>query len=88
MPTGVRGGPGGGGSTSQAARALEALFAPVRFATRDGFAALPRLSGFQELLRGAVERARAAGAPDSGALRGLAAEAERFDQLTDAEKRR
>jgi ATP-dependent DNA helicase RecG len=67
---------GGAESVSAAARALEVLFAPIRFAARDGFAALPRLSGFADLVRGAVQRARAAGAPESTALRGLAAEAD------------
>jgi ATP-dependent DNA helicase RecG len=83
-----REGPGGGEPAAEAARALEVLFAPIRFATRDGFAALARLSGFDELLRRAVERARAAGAPDSRALRALAGEAEAFAALADPEKRR
>ncbi len=64
-----------------AARHLQALFAPIRFAARDGFAGLPRLSGFGQTLGGAVARARADGAPDSPALARLAAEAEGFDAL-------
>jgi len=80
--------PGGGQPAVEAARHLSALVPPLRFAVRDGFAALPRLSAFEELLRGAVARARAAGAPDSAALRGLAAATEGFDQLAGPEKRR
>ncbi len=76
------------GDALVAARYLEALVRPIRFATRDGFAALPRLSGFAETLQGAVARARAAGAPDSTALRGLSAEAEGFDQLPPTRKKR
>jgi ATP-dependent DNA helicase RecG len=79
---------GAGEPAAAAARALEPLFAPIRFASRDGFAGLQRLSGFADLVRGAVARARAAGAPDSTALRGLAAEAEGFEALAEAEKRR
>jgi ATP-dependent DNA helicase RecG len=62
-------------------RFLEALVAPIRFAARDGFAGLARLVGFGDTLRAAVAGARSAGAPDSPALRGLAAEAEGFDGL-------
>ncbi|HZZ84536.1 MAG TPA: ATP-dependent DNA helicase RecG [Anaeromyxobacteraceae bacterium] len=60
-------------------RQLEALVAPLRFAVRDGFAGLPRLHGFGELVRGAVARARQAGAPDSTELLGLAAEGDAFE---------
>src|SRR5512144_3132809 len=90
MPREVDGGrpPPGGDPAIEAARHLAALVPPLRFAVRDGFAALPRLSSFEELLRGAVARARAAGAPDSAALRGLTAAAEGFDRLAPPEKRR
>ncbi|HEX7623575.1 MAG TPA: DNA helicase RecG, partial [Anaeromyxobacteraceae bacterium] len=71
-----------------AAEHLAALVPPLRFATRDGFAALARLSGFAELLRGAVARARAAGAPASPALEGLAAAGEGFDALPLPAKQR
>ncbi|HVI74957.1 MAG TPA: hypothetical protein VM683_08235, partial [Anaeromyxobacteraceae bacterium] len=76
------------GALAAAAQHLAALIPPLRFATRDGFAGLPRLSGFGELVRRSVERAEAAGAPDSAALRGLLAEAEAFDALALGEKRR
>jgi ATP-dependent DNA helicase RecG len=69
-------------------RLLEALVAPIRFAARDGFAGLPRLVGFGKTVRAAVGQARSAGAPDSAALRGLAAEAEAFDGLAPPERRR
>jgi ATP-dependent DNA helicase RecG len=77
-----------GSAAADAARQLEAIVAPLRFATRDRFAALPRLAGFEDVLRGAVARARRAGAPDSPALTGLASEAEGFDALGPAEKQR
>jgi ATP-dependent DNA helicase RecG len=80
--------PPSGDSAREAARHLEALVRPLRFAAREGFAALARLTGFGETLRGAVTRARAAGAPDSPALRGLSAEAEGIDALPPAEKKR
>jgi ATP-dependent DNA helicase RecG len=70
-----------------AARALEVLVPPLRFAVKDGFAGAPRLKGFGTLVAGAVGRARAAGAADSPSLRGLAGEGERFDALP-AEARR
>jgi ATP-dependent DNA helicase RecG len=70
-----------------AARALEVLVPPLRFAVKDGFAGAPRLKGFGTLVAGAVGRARASGAADSPALRGLAGEGERFDALP-AEARR
>ena len=62
-----------------AARALEVLLAPLRFAVRDGFAGAERLAGFAETVRGAVARARALGAADTPALRRLVADAEAFD---------
>jgi len=88
----ARGGQPGSGRGAAAARdpgrLLEPLVAPIRFASRDGFAGLSRLTGFGELVRRAVEAARAAGAPDSEALRGLAAESARFDELDGSERRR
>ncbi|MFL5272129.1 MAG: DNA helicase RecG, partial [Anaeromyxobacteraceae bacterium] len=87
MPPGGEG-RGAGEAAVEAARALEVLFAPIRFAVRDGFAGLARLAGFEALVRGAVERARAAGAPDSAALRGLGADARGFDALPEPERRR
>jgi ATP-dependent DNA helicase RecG len=78
----------GGESAVEAARCLESLVRPLRFAAREGFAALPRLIGFEETLRGAVARARDAGAPESSALRGLAAEAHGFDALPPSDKKR
>jgi len=80
--------PPGGGAAAEAAHHLAALVPPLRFAVRDGFAALPRLTAFEELLRGAVARARAAGAPDSAALRALAADADGFDRLPAPDKKR
>jgi hypothetical protein len=77
---GARGSPtgrattGGAGPEDGPAAALGALVPPLRFASRDGFAGLPRLVGFGETVRSAVSRARDAGAPDSAALLGLAAE--------------
>jgi ATP-dependent DNA helicase RecG len=64
-----------------AQQALAALVPPLRFAVKDGFAGAPRLKGFGELARGAITRARAAGAPDTPALQRLAAEAEAFEAL-------
>ncbi len=64
-----------------AQQALATLVPPLRFAVKDGFAGAPRLRGFGELARGAIARARAAGAPSSPALERLAAEAEAFDAL-------
>ncbi|MFL5301482.1 MAG: ATP-dependent DNA helicase RecG [Anaeromyxobacteraceae bacterium] len=87
MPPGGEG-RGAGEAAVEAARALEVLFAPIRFAVRDGFAGLARLAGFEALVRAAVERARAAGAPDSAALRGLGADARGFDALPEPERRR
>jgi ATP-dependent DNA helicase RecG len=69
-------------------QALEALLAPLRFASRDGFAGAERLAGFEALLRGAVERARAAGAADTPALRRLLAEADGFDAAPLPARRR
>jgi ATP-dependent DNA helicase RecG len=70
-----------------AARALEALVPPLRFALRSpGRAA--RLSGFGETARAAIRRARSFGAPDSPALERLEAEAAAFDALEPRERRR
>jgi ATP-dependent DNA helicase RecG len=74
------GGPAGG-------RELAVLFAPLRFAARLDDAALGRLSDLGGTVRGAVERARAAGAPESPALGRLAAEAAAFDGLAPAGRR-
>jgi ATP-dependent DNA helicase RecG len=60
----------------------------MRFAARDGFAGLPRLAGFGETLRQAVEGARRAGAADSPALRGIEAEARTFEALPVPERQR
>jgi ATP-dependent DNA helicase RecG len=70
-----------------AARALQALVAPLRFALKDGFAGADRLAGFSSTLREAVIRARALGAPPGGPLGGLLAEAERFDHLAGEARR-
>jgi ATP-dependent DNA helicase RecG len=70
------------------AAGLAALVAPLRFACRDDFAGLPRLAGFGETVRRAVERARAAGAPDSPALDGLAREGEGYERLAPEQRRR
>src|SRR5512133_963705 len=75
------------GSEPGPAAALGALVAPLRFASRDGFAALPRLVGFGETLRSAVRRAREAGAPESPALQALGAEGDGFDRLDLAGRR-
>ncbi len=72
----------------EAARQLAGLLAPLRFAARDGFAALPRVAGLEEALRGAVARAKAAGAPESRALTGLERLATGFDALSLGEKKR
>ena len=63
------------------ARELEALVAPLRFAARQDRAGLARLARLGATVRGAVEKARRAGAPESPALDRLAAEAEAFDRL-------
>src|SRR5512133_140364 len=70
------------------AAALAALLPPLRFATRDGFAGLPRLVGFGETLRSTVARARDAGASASPELTQLADEAHGFDALDAVGKRR
>ncbi len=80
--------PAPGLGPAEAARQLETLFAPLRFATRANFAALARVSGLSEAVAGAVARARAAGAPDSAALRGLALEGARLASGVTEEKRR
>ncbi|HSN91380.1 MAG TPA: ATP-dependent DNA helicase RecG, partial [Anaeromyxobacteraceae bacterium] len=71
-----------------AAGALLALVPPLRFAARDGFAGVGRLAAFGATVRGAVARAREAGAPGSPALAGLEAEAGGFDALPVAGRRR
>jgi ATP-dependent DNA helicase RecG len=73
---------------ARAGRHLEALFAAIRFAARDGFAGLPRLAGFGETLGGAVARAREEGAPNSPALAHLETEAVSFEALSPEERRR
>ena len=70
-----------------AAAALQALVAPLRFAVKDGFVGAGRLAGLSDMLREAVARARALGAPESGPMRGLLAEAERFDGLASQARR-
>jgi ATP-dependent DNA helicase RecG len=70
-----------------AARALQALLAPVRFAVKDGFAGASRLAGFSATLREAVASAEALGATGGAALRGLRAEADRFDGLAGEARR-
>ncbi|MGB8930365.1 MAG: hypothetical protein WCC48_03835, partial [Anaeromyxobacteraceae bacterium] len=69
-----------GGDGNGPAAILGALVPPLRFASRDGFAGLPRLVGFGVTVRSAVRRAREAGAPESPALLGLAGEADGFDR--------
>jgi ATP-dependent DNA helicase RecG len=61
---------------------------PLRFAVRDGFAGVARLAGLGESIRGAVRRARQAGAVESAALQSLEAEGAGFDALPPAERRR
>ncbi len=78
----------GGNERRAPAAALEALLPPLRFAARDGFAGLARLTRFGATLCRAVEAARVRGAPDSPALRGLEVEAETFDRLAGAERQR
>jgi len=55
------------------ARELTALFAPLRFAVRQEEAGLARLAGLGSTVRGAVERARLAGAEPAAALDRIAA---------------
>ncbi|MFO0581134.1 MAG: ATP-dependent DNA helicase RecG [Anaeromyxobacter sp.] len=73
--------PPGASPAAAAAAVLEGVVRPLRFAVKDDFAGLARLKGFGKLLGDAVARARAAGAPDSAALRRLAAEADGFEAL-------
>ena len=75
------------GGRPAGARELAVLLAPLRFAARLDDAALGRLSDLGGTVRGAVERARAAGAPESPALGRLAAEAAAFDALAPAARR-
>jgi ATP-dependent DNA helicase RecG len=84
----VGGRTGAGEGEGSAAAALATLVPPLRFACRNGFAGVTKLAGFGKTLRAAVERARAAGAADSPALRRLEGEAEGFDALPVEEKRR
>ncbi|HET7753816.1 MAG TPA: ATP-dependent DNA helicase RecG [Anaeromyxobacteraceae bacterium] len=70
-----------------AAQPLRALLQPLRFAARDDFAGIGRLKRFGATVRGAIARAREAGAPDSAALRRLEDEAGRFDALGPQEQR-
>jgi ATP-dependent DNA helicase RecG len=65
---------------------LTALFAPLRFAARQEGAGLERLAGLGGTVRGAIDLARRAGAPESPALERLAAEGERFDRLPAADR--
>jgi len=73
---------------SPAARHLASLVPPLLFAVRDGFASLPRLRAFGEVVAGAVDRARRSGAPDGPGLRGLLAEAADFDGRSPKDKER
>jgi ATP-dependent DNA helicase RecG len=66
---------------------LSALLAPLRFAARQDPPGLARLAGLGDTVRGAVARARAAGAPESPALERLLSEAEAFDRLPPASRR-
>jgi ATP-dependent DNA helicase RecG len=63
------------------ARALTALFAPLRFAVRQEEAGLARLAGLGSTVRGAVERARLAGAEPGAALDRIAAAGSSLDLL-------
>jgi len=80
--------PRGADGKADGAGGLEALVAPIQFAARDRFAGLSRLARFGETVRGAVARARDAGAPDSPALRGLASEAQAYDALPAPERKK
>src|SRR5512142_2410023 len=90
MASGAGTGRGSGAGTipgASAARALEALVPPLRFALKaEGGAG--RLAGFGLTARAAVARARALGVPDSRALQRLDAEAAAFDGLPLRERRR
>ncbi len=63
------------------ARELEALIAPLRFAARSGGTGIARIAGLGATIRGAVERARAAGARPTPALRRIEAAAAQLDGL-------
>ena len=63
------------------ARELTALFAPLRFAARQEEAGLARLAGLGSTVRGAVERALAAGAEHGPALDRIAAAAAAIDAM-------
>jgi len=65
-------------------RELEALIAPLKYAARQGPSGLSRLARLGDTVRSVVERARAAGAPESSALKRLSAEAAAFDRLPAA----
>jgi ATP-dependent DNA helicase RecG len=79
--------PRGADGEASGAEGLQALVAPIQFAARDRFAGLSRLARFGETVSGAVARARAAGAPDTPALRGLATEARSYDALDAADRK-
>jgi ATP-dependent DNA helicase RecG len=87
----TNGGPEGDGAGAipglAAARALEALIPPLRFAIANGFAGAGRLVAFGETIRAAVARARGLGAADSPALTRLEAEAAAFDALPAAARK-
>ncbi len=80
-------GEGGGEPAISAARALEALVPPLRFALAGG-ARAERLAAFGAMATSAVARARASGVPDSPALTRLADEAARFDALPVKDRRK
>ncbi len=79
--------PRGADGEASGAEGLHALVAPIQFAARDRFAGVSRLARFGVTVSGAVARARAAGAPDTPALRGLAAEARSYDALPEADRK-
>ena len=73
--------------TPAGARELGALVAPLRFAARQDPEGLARLGHLGDTVRGVVERARAAGAPESPALSRLSSEASQFDRLPGPRRR-
>jgi ATP-dependent DNA helicase RecG len=89
VASGASGGEGGAGEIPgpTAARALEALVPPLRFALK-GAGGAERLAGFGTTVRAATARARALGVPGSPALERLEAEAAEFDALPPRERRR
>jgi ATP-dependent DNA helicase RecG len=86
-PDGTGGAGEGAIPGAAAARALEALVPPLRFALR-GAGRAARLAGFGATVRRAVTRARAFGVADSPALQRLEAEGEGFDALAPAERKK